>query len=175
LIILKALENINVNLDLLKETKIGIIVNNCRKKYQNDKSVSDKCKNLIVKWKKIAEPDNTKTGTSSEVGAISKTIIKSEEKVIEKKNSETPPISLTSSSSNPSSSVDKTNGDNQQDTSLLDEEYERYYEALSKHRRQVHLLFFQQNKITLITIFRFVECRYICRYLIKVFPSKSSY
>ena len=45
-----------MSIELLKQTKIGVLVNKCKKKFQTDTNTNNKCKELIDNWKKIAEP-----------------------------------------------------------------------------------------------------------------------
>lgn len=55
LVIIDALENVAMTVELLRGTKIGVIVNKCKKKFPDNNELSEKCKNLINEWKKIAE------------------------------------------------------------------------------------------------------------------------
>lgn len=70
--ILKALQKVSMTLEILKETKIGVTVNKCKKKYKVHNAASDICKNLIVEWKKLTEnlsadpPSNALTNSSND-------------------------------------------------------------------------------------------------------------
>jgi hypothetical protein len=63
-----ALRDTTITFSILKETKIGIIVNRCKKKYQESNfEINELCKQLITEWKKAAEPVLQQSSSASSV------------------------------------------------------------------------------------------------------------
>ena len=73
--ILKALQKVSMTLEILKETKVGVTVNKCKKKYKTHSIASDVCKNLIVEWKKLTESSSADPPSTSTNKAAIKTSI----------------------------------------------------------------------------------------------------
>lgn len=52
--ILQALQKVSMTFEILKETKVGITVNKCKKKHLANNNINAICKSLIDEWKKVA-------------------------------------------------------------------------------------------------------------------------
>lgn len=104
--LLKELQNLKINLDVLTKTRIGMTVNALRKSSKDDEVIG-LAKTLIKNWKKfLSNSDNSKTATSSSESKESKKEEKRKEDKSKKEDKEKdkklptsfPPVSVTTDS-----------------------------------------------------------------------------
>ena len=137
--ILKALQKVSMTLEILKETKVGVTVNKCKKKYVANNTVGDMCKALIGEWKKVAEQtSNTAISTTTTSVSVSSSIAL--------KSLEPPSTSeiTASSSSTEQKKLRVSDGAESPRNGGMDEvDYDNHYENLHKSRKQVVDIFAQ--------------------------------
>ena len=63
--ILEALGRLEVTVDLLKETKVGVVVSNAKKVFANVQNVSEEAKKIIAAWRAIYESSKTETSKTT--------------------------------------------------------------------------------------------------------------
>ncbi|KAI8120985.1 Transcription elongation factor S-II [Lucilia cuprina] len=108
--LLKALQSLNINLEILTKTRIGMTVNELRKS-SKDEEVIALAKTLIKNWKRfLAAPGSTAGKDSSKTGSDSKSSSASKSSSSSSKDKE-------KSSSNNSSSKDKDKKDEKKTSS----------------------------------------------------------
>lgn len=141
--ILTELSKFEVNFELLKETRVGIIVNKCKKKFQDIPSISTQCSELIDTWKKSAEaskkpPTNSSIAASvssfisTASGTGSQTTVAVAAAVAETKSLE-PLVATTDNVALP----DTTEGASPRDAGINDEEFNSLFESLPANRKKV--------------------------------------
>lgn len=139
LVIINALEKITITVELLRETKVGVIVNKCKKKFPDNNELSEKCKNLINEWKKIAEAPR------SNPAAKAPTLAPNAASVKEGKTSLTLPEDTTSDlGTETQTGVAGTSSNSALATTAVSTPFEEvdtgfndYYDNLPKSRKQV--------------------------------------
>jgi transcription elongation factor S-II len=109
-----ALSKVEMTIEILRETKIGATVNKVKKLASAGSDCSNLAKDLIVKWKAVADGNGSKTASSSTSSAV-----KEEPKV------ETPKLSR-----NPSMTSEDDGG-----------MYDAHFDQLPKNRRQIMDIF----------------------------------
>ena len=65
--VLRSLDNVDVTLAVLRESKVGATVSKLKK--HADDGVSNSAKALVKKWKKIAEAEGVQGGAAAAAGA----------------------------------------------------------------------------------------------------------
>ncbi len=147
-VILRALQEITITVELLKETKIGVLVNKCRKKYGTNAEIANCCKTLIDEWKKVAEAPRKPSldARSSEAKSSDATSSEDKPKPLKK------PIEMVNHSSSASKEAAQTEviekslvpppDGTASDQALTPREdfdfsFDEYLESLNRSRRQV--------------------------------------
>lgn len=75
--ILETLRTTDIDLEILRKTKIGVCVNNVRKMFKNSKEIAKSTAELIRKWKKIAK-EEFRTKSESDSGVAASPVLSSE-------------------------------------------------------------------------------------------------
>ena len=128
-----------MSLEILKETKVGVTVNKCKKKFSTNNDVGDICKTLIFDWKKVADPQSSSSSSTSTTNVTLKnpdtipvSASKTESKPLNITTNITSTVATTSSgSTSPRESISPREG-------IADDgEYDEHYENLHKSRKQV--------------------------------------
>lgn len=75
--ILETLRTMEIDLEILRKTKIGVCVNNVRKTFKNSKEIAKTTAELIRKWKKIAKEEFRPKLSESDSGCVAQSPINS--------------------------------------------------------------------------------------------------
>ena len=147
--ILTELAKFEVNFDLLKETRVGIIVNKCKKKFQDNTIIASQCSELIDTWKKLAEASK-KPATVAASSTTSIPITKETEVVALASHTATTlsvPSTTTESTidttTTTTSTTATTDGLSPRDggANFVDEEFNALCESLPANRKKIIELF----------------------------------
>ncbi|CAN0266352.1 unnamed protein product, partial [Ectocarpus fasciculatus] len=66
---LSGLKRLSITVDILKKTKIGLTVNNIKKKYVSQKPINELARDLVNKWKKVYEQSQAPVARSAPAAA----------------------------------------------------------------------------------------------------------
>lgn len=127
-----------MTLEILKETKVGVTVNKCKKKHTTNNTVNDICKSLIGDWKKVAEQPSNISVSTAITSSSSSVSLKSPELSLSDTLS-----SYTSSSTEPTTSPRLSDGASSPRSKMDEIEYDNLYANLHKSRKQVVDIFAQ--------------------------------